>query len=87
MTLETAMRISIDGHIDQAAQAMYSRSYSELTGEQARALVARLRDQGLHPEADTLWSWILRDAIADVSTVTGGRKVRRAKKLAARSAA
>ena len=51
MTLETAMRISIDGHINQAAQAMYSRSYSELTGEQARALVADLRGQGLHPEA------------------------------------
>jgi uncharacterized small protein (DUF1192 family) len=81
------MRISIDGHINQAAQAMYSRSYSELTGEQARALVAKLRGQGLHPEADTLWSWILRDAIAEVQKETGRRNARRAKKPAARSAA
>lgn len=81
------MRISIDSYIDQAAEAMHGRTYSELTGEQARALVAELRARGLHPEADTLWSWILRDEIAQVSWRSTSREGRRAKKQAARSAA
>jgi hypothetical protein len=80
------MRISIDSHIDEAAQAMHGRSYNELTGEQARALVAKLRNQGLHPEADTLWSWILRDEIAQVCQ-DGNRRARRTKKLTVGSAA
>lgn len=81
------MRISIDTHINQAAQAMHGRSHNELTGKQARALVAKLREVGLHPEADTLWSWILRDEIADVARELDRRDVRRAKKLALRTAA
>ncbi len=81
------MRISIDSHINQAAQAMCSRSYRELTGQQARALVAELRGQGLHPEADTLWSWILRDAIADVAKESCRRDIRRSQKPAIRPTA
>ncbi len=81
------MRISIDSHINQAAQAMHGRSYGDLSGAQARELVAKLREAGLHPEADTLWSWILRDEIADVSTESSHRGVPRAKKLTVRSAA
>lgn len=81
------MRISIDSHINQAAQAMHGRSYGELTGTEARQLVAKLREVGLHPEADTLWSWILRDEIAAVTEELNRRDARRAKKLAGRSAA
>ena len=65
--------MSIDATIDRVALAIYDRPCSELTCLQRRELVKTLRSDGLHVEADALWSRVLRDSISQLAVHTRTR--------------
>lgn len=62
--------MSVDVSIDQVANALYGRPCADLSDQQHRELVKRLRWDGLHAEADTLWSRVLQDSIRTLSLPT-----------------
>jgi hypothetical protein len=64
--------MSIDASTDQVAQAVYGCAAEDLTGQQRRELVRRLRWDGLHAEADAVWTRVLRDSISELA-VNGAR--------------
>lgn len=66
--------MSVDTSIDKVANSVYGRPSRDLNGQQARELVKRLRLQGLHAEADTLWSWVLRDSIRELGAEDTGSR-------------
>ena len=69
--------MSIDARIDLEANTAFGRPTGDLTGQESRELVRRLRDEGLHAEADTLWSWVLRDSIRQLREAnTKSRRIR-----------
>jgi len=66
--------MSVDARIDQVAKSVYGRPCDDLNGQQARDLVKKLRGQGLHAEADTLWSRVLQESIRELGVNTSGKR-------------
>lgn len=61
--------MSVDDSINRFTRAAYGRACDDLTSQERRGLVKRLRLDGLHAEADSVWERVLRDSIEELTLV------------------